>query len=64
MRVIEIVKMMFKKRANEGVESANSWIIVQLFKECEGKCVNNYRCVSLLLMWSRILARVTNTSCV
>ena len=42
-RVIEIVRMMFDKRANEWDESAKSGIIVPLFKKGDRKCVNNYR---------------------
>ena len=57
-RVIEIVRMMFDKRANEWDESAKSGIIVLLFKKGDRKCVNNYRGVCLLSMCSRILARV------
>ena len=58
MRVIEIVKMMFEKRANEWDESAKSGIIVPLFKKGDRKNVNNYRGVCLLSMCSRVLARV------
>ena len=56
--VIEIVRMMFEKRANEWDESAKSGIIVPLFKKGDRKCVNNYRGVCLLSMCSRVLARV------
>ena len=58
MKVIEIVRMMFEKRANEWDESAKSGIIVSLFKKGDRKCVNNYRGVCLLSMCSRVLARV------
>ena len=57
-RVIEIVRMMFDKRANEWDVTAKSGIIVPLFKKGDRKCVNNYRGVCLLSMCSRILARV------
>ena len=57
-KVIEIVKMMFEKRANEWDESAKSGIIVPLFKKGDRKSVNNYRGVCLLSMCSRVLARV------
>ena len=57
-RVIEIVRMMFDKRANEWDERAKSGIIVPLFKKGDRKCVNNYRGVCLLSMCSRVLARV------
>ena len=58
MKVIEIVRMMFEKRANEWDASAKSGIIVPLFKKGDRKCVNNYRGVCLLSMCSRVLARV------
>ena len=58
VRVIEIVKMMFEKRASEWDESAKSGIIVPLFKKGDRKNVNNYRGVCLLSMCSRVLARV------
>ena len=41
VRVIEIVKMMFEKRASEWDESAKSGIIVPLFKKGDRKNVNN-----------------------
>ena len=57
-KVIEIVKMMFEKRANEWEDSAKVGIIVPLFKKGDRKDVNNYRGVCLLSMCSRVLARV------
>ena len=57
-KVIEIVKTMFEKRANEWDESAKVGIIVPLFKKGDRKSVNNYRDVCLLSMCSRVLARV------
>ena len=57
-KVIEIVQMMFEKRANEWDESAKVGIIVPLFKKGDRKDVNNYRGVCLLSMCSRVLARV------
>ena len=58
VRVIEIVRMMFEKRANEWDECAKSGIIVPLFKKGDRADVNNYRGVCLLSMSSRVLARV------
>ena len=58
VRVIEIVRMMFARRANEWDECAKSGIIVPLFKKGDRKDVNNYRGVCLLSMCSRVLARV------
>ena len=58
MRVIEIVRMMFERRASEWDEGAKSGIIVPLFKKGDRKDVNNYRGVCLLSMCSRVLARV------
>ena len=58
MRVIEVVKMMFEKKANVWDENANNENIVPLIKKGDGKRVNNYRGVCLLSMCSRILARV------
>ena len=58
MRVIEIVRMMFERRANEWDECTKSGIIVPLFKKGDRADVNNYRGVSLLSMSSRVLARV------
>ena len=58
MRVIEIVRMMFERRANEWDECTKSGIIVPLFKKGDRADVNNYRGVCLLSMSSRVLARV------
>ncbi|KAI8519281.1 hypothetical protein Bbelb_025380 [Branchiostoma belcheri] len=57
-RVIEIVRFMFEKRANEWEASVKSGIMVPLFKKGDRKDVNNYRGVCLLSMCSRVLARV------
>ena len=56
--MIEIVRMMLVKRANERDVTDKSGIIVPLFKKGDRKCMNNYRDVCLLSMCSRILARV------
>ena len=58
MKVIEIVRMMFEKRANEWDECVKSGIIVPIFKKGDRREVNNYRGVCLLSMCSRVLARV------
>ncbi|KAI8486755.1 hypothetical protein Bbelb_355030 [Branchiostoma belcheri] len=57
-RVIETVRFMFEKRANEWEASVKSGIMVPLFKKGDRKDVNNYRGVCLLSMCSRVLARV------
>ena len=57
-RVIEMIQVMFEKRANKWEQSLKSGVIAPLFKKGERADRNNNRGVCLLTMGSRILARV------
>ena len=56
--MVELVQLMFQRRANEWSEGLKTGVIVPLFKKGDRGDVNNYRGVCLLAMGSRILARI------
>ena len=56
--IVELVQLMFQKRAHEWSEGLKTGIIVPLFKKGDRNDANNYRGVCLLAMGSRILARI------
>ena len=58
VKVIEIGKTMFDKRANESDKYAKSGIIFSLFKKCDRSDVNKNRVVFWLSMCSLVLAKV------
>lgn len=58
MKVIVIVRIMFKKRENEWDECAKSGTIVPLFMKGDRSDVNKYRCVCFLSICSSVLAAV------
>ena len=57
-KVVEMVRFMFRNRADRWEEGLKGGIIVPLFKKGNRQEVSNYRGVCLLAMGSRILARV------
>ena len=57
-KVVNIVNMMFEKRANEWEACMRTGIMIPLFKKGSRMDVNNYRGICLLSMCSRVLARV------